>query len=446
VIHLERTKETFTTTGTGSITVAGAASGFRTFAASLSADYALSGTVAKVGYFMIGAPGGADQNNWERGYGTFTTGTGVMTRTVIASSNGGALVSWSAGTKYIMGAPAAFPDTNAPGIFRGAARPGWLRDQSFWIDTDAAPATLHWFDGTDDIPALIVDETANHAAPWGVARPLAKTAAYTVVKADAGRLIEATSGTWTLALTAAATLGAGYWFGLRNTGTGVVTVDPNAAETIDGSTTLLVQPGESFLIACDGTDFVTLGRLTINALTEDTTPDPAADFLVAYDASAAALKKIKLLVPGTAVQTVMTVTEAVATGTTTIPGDDTIPQNTEGTEFMTVAITPKFADSTLVIEATALLAMSTAADGALAFFVDSTADAIAASMRFFSTTNDSGIVKLDHKLTSGSTAARTYKFRAGPTSAATLTFNGIGGARRFGAITKSSFRVTEYRA
>ena len=42
--------------------------------------------------------------------------------------------------------------------------------------------------------------------------------------------------------------------------------------------------------------------------------------------------------PGDMVQRVNTQTGAVATGTTLLPNDDTIPQNTEGTEFMTLAV------------------------------------------------------------------------------------------------------------
>jgi hypothetical protein len=50
------------------------------------------------------------------------------------------------------------------------------------------------------------------------------------------------------------------------------------------------------------------------------------------------------------VQVKNTQTGAVATGTTTIPLDDTIPQNTEGTEFMTLAITPTSSTNKLKIE------------------------------------------------------------------------------------------------
>src|SRR5687768_2345615 len=63
---------------------------------------------------------------------------------------------------------------------------------------------------------------------------LAKAANYTLALRDFGKLIDATSATWTLTLLAAATATDGFWFDIRNSGTGIVTVDADAAETIDG--------------------------------------------------------------------------------------------------------------------------------------------------------------------------------------------------------------------
>src|SRR5439155_3076394 len=55
----------------------------------------------------------------------------------------------------------------------------------------------------------------------------AKAGNYTVVAADMGVVFNAT-GTWTLTLTAAATLGNGFAFGLVNSGAGTITIAPNA--------------------------------------------------------------------------------------------------------------------------------------------------------------------------------------------------------------------------
>lgn len=88
----------------------------------------------------------------------------------------------------------------------------------------------------------------------------AKTAAYTVIASDRGKLIDATTGTWTLSLTAAATLGDNWFCYLRNSGTGIITIDPNAAEGIDGEATVTLTAGQSCILQCTGTAFKTIGR------------------------------------------------------------------------------------------------------------------------------------------------------------------------------------------
>lgn len=100
---------------------------------------------------------------------------------------------------------------------------------------------------------------------------LGKSAGYTAVAGDRGRVINFTTAGVTLALTAAATLGDGWWCIAANAASsGVVTIDPNGAETIDGATTITLQPGEACLIICSGTLFRTVGRR------------PAADYFSAH--------------------------------------------------------------------------------------------------------------------------------------------------------------------
>ncbi len=90
---------------------------------------------------------------------------------------------------------------------------------------------------------------------------LSKSAAYTVVEADRGKLIDCTTDTWTLSLTAAATLGS-FAFAVRNSGAGVITIDPDLSETIDGATTITLAAGESCVVVCDGSAFKTIGKST----------------------------------------------------------------------------------------------------------------------------------------------------------------------------------------
>lgn len=70
--------------------------------------------------------------------------------------------------------------------------------------------------------------------------------------ADKGDLIDVTSGTFAQTFEAAATLGAGWFCYIRNSGTGDVTLTPNGAETIDGLTSFVMYPSEARIVQCDG--------------------------------------------------------------------------------------------------------------------------------------------------------------------------------------------------
>jgi hypothetical protein len=94
---------------------------------------------------------------------------------------------------------------------------------------------------------------------------LAKTGTYTVTAADKGKLIDCTSGTFTLSFQACATLGADWTTYIRNSGTGLITLDPNGAETINGAATYPLNAGSTAMLSCDGSvircAFVVLNEL-----------------------------------------------------------------------------------------------------------------------------------------------------------------------------------------
>lgn len=122
-------------------------------------------------------------------------------------------------------------------------------------------------------PALYVGKGVASSADWfstkdsggGGGGPVvisSKTAAYTVISSDLGSVINCTANTFSVSLTAAATLGAGFrcWvWNTSNTVSHIITIDPAGTETIDGATTLLIRRGEGFEILCDGTNWQTAG-------------------------------------------------------------------------------------------------------------------------------------------------------------------------------------------
>lgn len=84
----DRVQETSTTTGTGTITLAGATIGYQSFAAIGNANTT---------YYNI-----TDGTNWEVGIGTYTSsGTTLSRDKVLSSSNSGSLVNFPAGSKNV---------------------------------------------------------------------------------------------------------------------------------------------------------------------------------------------------------------------------------------------------------------------------------------------------------------------------------------------------------
>ena len=85
----DRVKETTSTTGTGTLTLAGAAAGgFQTFAVIGNGNST---------YYTI-----SDGTDWEVGVGTYTSSGTTLSRDVILeSSNSGSAVNWGAGDKDV---------------------------------------------------------------------------------------------------------------------------------------------------------------------------------------------------------------------------------------------------------------------------------------------------------------------------------------------------------
>lgn len=103
LVFADRVKESTTTTGTGSITLAGAATGYQSFAP--------IGNGNTTYYSIIDTANSA----WEVGIGTYSTSGPTLSRdTVLSSSNSGALVPFAAGSKDVICTFPAFAATPPP--------------------------------------------------------------------------------------------------------------------------------------------------------------------------------------------------------------------------------------------------------------------------------------------------------------------------------------------
>lgn len=139
---------------------------------------------------------------------------------------------------------------------------------------------------------------------------------YTVTSADAGKIINCT-GNFTIALTAAATLGSGFNCTVWNSSTvstDVITIDPNSTETIDGVATIQLRRGEGVQIICSGTSWNTSAKKSVRSFVENIQPS--------------------------AIRSVVTGNNAVAIGTSnTSSGDYSISLGTSNTSSGSYGIT-----------------------------------------------------------------------------------------------------------
>ena len=136
--------------------------------------------------------------------------------------------------------------------------------------------------------------------------------------------------------------------------------------------------------------------------------------------------------PGDVVQEVSSQSGEVAIGTTTIPDDDTIPQNTEGNQYFSVAMTPTSASNVLERSAQLFVTHSSFQRQVLALFKDSTASAVAAARIFSGTSNVTRPISIWHLQLAGTASSTTTNLRCGNSVAGTTTVNGQAGARLLG--------------
>ena len=150
----DRVKETSTTTGTGTLNLSGAVSGFQTFVAGV-------GDGNTTYYAIVNR----DEDEWETGLGTVTDATTdtLARTTVIASSNSDSAVDFSAGTKDVfvtLPASKAAKLDASDNLIIGDGTDG--TDFSLKFDGNAADGVITWMEDEDSFKVeddLVMDST-----------------------------------------------------------------------------------------------------------------------------------------------------------------------------------------------------------------------------------------------------------------------------------------------
>ena len=169
LIVKDRVQETTTTTGTGTLTLDGAVDGFQTFSSAIG-----NGNTT---YYAISS----NDTEFEVGIGTVAAGTLART-TILASSNGGSVVTLSAGTKNVfctlpagkalytdasnnaiaLGTPASATLTNATGLPISTGVDGLGTNVATFLGTPSSA----------NLAGAVTDETGSGALVFGTSPTL----------------------------------------------------------------------------------------------------------------------------------------------------------------------------------------------------------------------------------------------------------------------------------
>lgn len=201
--------------------------------------------------------------------------------------------------------------------------------------------------------------------------------------------------------------------------------------------------------SADVTDAANVGAAMISASAK-TTPVNADQLGLIDSAASNALKPITyanlLAEILTNVPLVQRVTDTYALNadlSTVLPIDDTIPQSTEGTEILSVSITPTNASNIIRCRFSGFGATGTnAVYWGAALFSGTTC--IKAASHYAAALGYTATIAFEHEFVAGGTSAITLSVRVGASSG-NVRMNGTNGARHFGGVAASTLIVEEIR-
>lgn len=238
---------------------------------------------------------------------------------------------------------------------------------------------------------------------------------------------------------------AGNWVATTVSGgvaDGAVTTTKLATGALSADTTGRTKMADAFLTAAK-LQLTLISGLAASTLLGET------DVLFGSDASGTVFHKFPgdVLRPSGSIIGVVGATPYTASTdiTTVVPNDGTIPQITEGTQILTVTITPKFSTSFIRVFSTGCGATSSSLVQAYnaSLFRSPTSNALQTCESQGNTWLSPYV--LDYIDTAGTTSPITYTVRVGVPSAATLRMNGYTSSSAYGAAMQCTLVATEIK-
>ena len=208
----------------------------------------------------------------------------------------------------------------------------------------------------------------------------------------------------------------------------------DGALTLTHNATSLILPTGANITTAAGDTAIVLAETTANAR------------VLAYlrkDGTAVVAATAATALSGSVIQVVNTQTGATQTCTTAIPNDDTIPQNTEGDQVTTLAITPNNTSNKLKISLVAFVTGNNDVT-TVGLFQDSTANALAVGATNCAV-DGVQCIAFSYYMTAGTTSSTTFKMRVG-CATPNAVVNGISSGRKFGGVYSTSLTIEEIKA
>ena len=151
--------------------------------------------------------------------------------------------------------------------------------------------------------------------------------------------------------------------------------------------------------------------------------------------------------PGRVIQVVTKTSNTKAETTLQIPYDGSLPQITEGKEYMNVSFTPQFANSKILIDISIPIIDSSGNYFMVALFKDNQSNAFASCIETLYTTTYTSHIHFTAELNAGNTNPQTYKLRYGVSqlggTAYILKSPASNGPNLHGSMPMAIFKVTE---